>query len=153
LVKPKWREHDESKWVGGKEFQSMMSKKDRAWLPLNNIREEFPEPFVENKVQFRDTGTVMAKMPIQPLFAGSSPSKRRNLSQIRTTVNPSNQHSAIKPSARDSRSGSRNENLDDNPVQKFHHQIEMFDSSIPHDKTWQNRVMQSISLRQKHHLN
>ena len=31
LIKPKWREHDESKWVGGKEFQSQMSKKDQAW--------------------------------------------------------------------------------------------------------------------------
>lgn len=64
LVKPKWREHDESKWVGGKEFQSMMSKKDQAWVPVSNIRQDYPEPFVENKVQFRNTGSVMGKVPV-----------------------------------------------------------------------------------------
>lgn len=50
LFRPRWREHDESKWVGGKEFQSMMSRKDKPWQPLNNIKQEFPEPFIENKV-------------------------------------------------------------------------------------------------------
>jgi hypothetical protein len=29
----------------------------------------------------------------------------------------------------------------------------LFDSTVPHDKTWHNRAVQSISLRQKHHLN
>jgi hypothetical protein len=28
LARPKWREHDEAKWVGGKEFISQNSKKD-----------------------------------------------------------------------------------------------------------------------------
>ena len=77
LVKPKWREHDESKWVGGKEFQSQMSKKDQAWQPFSNVSEQYPEPFIQNKVQFRDTSSVM-----QPGHNGllSSAKKRRNLS-------------------------------------------------------------------------
>lgn len=28
----------------------------------------------------------------------------------------------------------------------------LFDSTIPQDKTWKNRAIQSNSLRQKHHL-
>jgi hypothetical protein len=78
LIKPKWREHDESKWVGGKEFQSMMSRKDQGWQPLTNVSKDHPEPFIEQKVQFK-ASTVGG-----PGLSSSTKKTRRNLSSVKT---------------------------------------------------------------------
>ena len=53
LTRPQWRDNDKKKWVHQSDFKSMMSRKDMGWKPLSNISQDYPEPFMENKVQFR----------------------------------------------------------------------------------------------------
>lgn len=141
LSRPQWREHDESKWVGGKEFQSMNSRKDHGWEPIKNVIQEYREPFIENKVKFRDISSNN-HTTIIPL--SSSYSKRRNNSQIRTQV-PSVKGSMFRnsPSRSSGREDARSGNSGSNPAPE----PQLFDSTIPADKTWKNRIIQSNSLR------
>jgi hypothetical protein len=59
---------------------------------MMNVREDYPEPYVENKVAFRDTGSVMQHKV--PTVLTSASKQRRNLSQARTTA--AAHHSAFK---------------------------------------------------------
>jgi hypothetical protein len=90
----------------------MMSKKDHAWSPFSNISEQYPEPFIPNKVQFRDTSSVM-----QPSHNGllSSAKKRRNISQAKQKA-VTNSSSAFKNTPL--RSPGREDQFEESPLPK-----------------------------------
>jgi hypothetical protein len=48
------------------------------------VREEYREPFIENKVKFRDTSSNHGASTVLPLFSSSQ--KKRNVSHVRTQV-------------------------------------------------------------------
>ena len=118
----------------------MMSRKDQGWQPLSNVMEEHREPFIEQKVQFRATGGGVASL------SSSNKKSRRNLSSIKNTAPNTHVPSQFRNSPNRS-NGAIPALIEESPEPK------LFDSTIPHDKTWYSRVVQSTSLRQKHHLN